>query len=180
MSLHSRDREIAIGVLAEAGAKMSTNQLELLDDNQLAEALVWADSVQAGTPVERPRFIETLWDKSVRTEALVRGRTIKSVAQVDDDVVLELDRGKLTLRLTADCCSTSYFADVKQFDPLVGATIFDLEERDLGEVENPESECTKAHCLVFTTNRGHETIDWRNDSNGYYDGTVIMTVGGES
>lgn len=26
--------------------------------------------------------------------------------------------------------------------------------------------------LVFETDRGHATIDWRNDSNGYYSGNV--------
>lgn len=34
--------------------------------------------------------------------------------------------------------------------------------------------------LVFFTSGGHVTIDWRNDSNGYYAGTICLSVKGET
>lgn len=89
-------------------------------------------------------------------------------------VVLPFEDGrKLTLYLDADCCSNSYFTDLKQFDELIGATIQEVEERD-GDTTNDGE--TAWHFLVFTTNKGHVTIDWRNDSNGYYDGNVVPSL----
>ena len=52
-----------------------------------------------------------------------------------------------------------------------------MEERSLGEVPSKEGEdSVSGHCIVFTTDQGHETIDWRNDSNGYYDGSASFNI----
>jgi hypothetical protein len=93
-------------------------------------------------------------------------------------VALELSTGKtLNVTLGADCCSVSSFTDAKQFDELVGATITDIEHREGGEIRDGYSDdCRTSHFLVFTTNRGHVTIDWHNDSNGYYDGWAYLSV----
>ena len=111
----------------------------------------------------------------------VTGRVVSAFALSEDGERADIhfrDGTRLDLVL-AGVCSRSYFHDAAQFRPLIGATIRSIEERELGEVENPESECTRAHCLVFITDRGHETIDWRNDSNGYYDGYVVANFEGD-
>jgi hypothetical protein len=94
----------------------------------------------------------------------------------DEAVVITFDDGtKRLLWLEADCCSHSFFTDVNQFDELLGATIQNVEERD-GEVEGDKyaGDVKAWHFLVFETNKGHVTIDWRNESNGYYDGWVVV------
>lgn len=103
-------------------------------------------------------------------------------------VWLEDGRG-LRLALDGDCCSSSYYSDMAQFNELVGSTIRGVEERD-GESRDGLDEDAKKlekekgeyrdevswHFLVFTTDKGHVTIDWRNDSNGYYDGSVRPSI----
>lgn len=113
-----------------------------------------------------------------------KGLTVTGVARPakpdasrsDEAVILSFSDGtKRLLWLEADCCSGSYFTDVKQFDELPGATIQKVEERD-GEVEGDKyvGDVKAWHFLVFETNKGHVTIDWRNESNGYYDGWVVV------
>lgn len=94
-----------------------------------------------------------------------------------ESVVLRFDDGTaVRLWLTADCCSKSYFTDPTQFQEVVGREILDIEER-LGEgFEDSDSDVVKPHFLIITTDQGHVTIDWRNESNGYYDGELMWVV----
>lgn len=60
---------------------------------------------------------------------------------------------------------------------LKGQRIIEVEERNLGEVPSDrEEEVVIGHVLVFKMDGGHQTIDWRNNSNGYYDGTASLTL----
>lgn len=113
----------------------------------------------------------------------VKGAKIASVTKTsNEDVRLALDDGRaLRLWLDGDCCSSSYYTDTTQFDELIGATIQSVEERDGESHAGLDAEAAKTdkdrdavswHFLVFATDKGHVTIDWRNDSNGYYDGDV--------
>lgn len=106
----------------------------------------------------------------------VVGKRVLGVFADGGSAVLTLDDGNdLHLDLDGDCCSHSYFQDEKQFDELKGAVIQSIEERDgvsrdelYGQENGAES--VDWSFLVFVTDRGHVTIDWRNDSNGYYSG----------
>lgn len=81
----------------------------------------------------------------------------------------------LRLELTGDCCSHSFYTDPKQFLELMGSTITHIEERE-NKTDETDDEVQRWKFLVFTTDRGHVTIDWRNDSNGYYDGEITATI----
>ena len=95
------------------------------------------------------------------------------------------DGRELEFGLEGDCCSSSTFTDEDQFKELVGATIQSIEERDGAsdlagrDYSVDYAECRSWHFLVFVTSKGHVTIDWHNDSNGYYDGWVIPNLTGE-
>lgn len=108
----------------------------------------------------------------------------KKISRVENDgtpIVLHFeDGGKLIVDLEGDCCSRSYFspeglADAKQLE---GSKILSVEE--VGEASGMhgpydhghQDQSTLWHFLKFTTDKGHVTLDWRNDSNGYYDGWV--------
>lgn len=83
----------------------------------------------------------------------------------------------LALSLDGDCCSRSYFTNEAQFADLIGATATKIEERNefpegFQEYDLENTDSLSWHFLVFTTDKGHFTIDWRNDSNGYYDGSL--------
>lgn len=126
----------------------------------------------------------------MRVEHAVRsliGRGVVGYEKIgEDEVALEvLGRGpepatvKAYIRLTGDCCSESYFTDPDQFRELFGQTILDVEERrdeyvPKGAAPSRQEE-TEWAFLVFTTSAGHVTIDWRNDSNGYYGGSVVLS-----
>jgi hypothetical protein len=93
--------------------------------------------------------------------------------------------GVALFHLTGDCCSSSHFTDIGQFDELIGATILEVDERigesrpnlesDLRARSDEYHDVLSWHFLVFATNKGHVTVDWHNDSNGYYDGSLNFT-----
>lgn len=103
--------------------------------------------------------------------------SVVNVAAKDDMVYLTLeDNKRVVLRLEGDCCSRSYFKDDAELRALVGAgKITSAELRELGALESDTGgDVTRCHALVITTEKGSFTIDWRNDSNGYYDGTLVL------
>jgi hypothetical protein len=104
-----------------------------------------------------------------------------TVENVDTSVPkLLLSNGKtLVLELEGEAGSGSTYTDPDQFKELLGAKIQSIEERT-GPADIPGrdysdgqgADCVSWHFLVFKTDKGHVTVDWRNDSNGYYDGWV--------
>jgi len=88
---------------------------------------------------------------------------------------------KIVLKLEADCCSESYFTpeSMELLRSLEGETITSLErvasERPGGGIGGRQ-ESTCWHALLVRTNKRSFTVDWRNDSNGYYDGSLTITT----
>lgn len=113
---------------------------------------------------------------------MLLGRTVVGVEPNYDIATIDLDSGqRIYLYLENDCCSESFFTDPAQFIDLIGAKLQRIERRyGLSGPNAPNPPCRqdemKWHFLVFETSKGHITIDWRNDSNGYYDGTVNIEV----
>ena len=79
----------------------------------------------------------------------------------------------IDLILEADCCSQSFFEtrSVSDLESLVGQTLLHLESVESSNVSSDEI-CWHA-LLVFTDQRSI-TVDWRNESNGYYDGSLLI------
>ncbi len=125
------------------------------------------------------------------------GRKVVAV----DGSTLFLDTGAAWhFGLEGDCCSTSDYTPegLEAFKELVGATIAKIESRpswdnhvvdddklmsamytarEAALVERyPPDDHDCWHFLVFVTDKGHVTIDWRNQSTGYYDGWVNLTA----
>ncbi len=112
------------------------------------------------------------------------------VIYVDHSTLYLDDRRAVSFGLDGDCCSVSEYTDegLAAFGELLGATITKIEDRE-GQstiveassatpewVEKYETDdSTSWHFLVFTTDKGHVTVDWRNNSNGYYDGSCFIT-----
>lgn len=88
----------------------------------------------------------------------------------------------IELMLTGDCCSRSYFPEASLTDlrELKGEKLAMLEEVESARPDGvqPDEECgedVRWHALKITTNKSSRTIDWRNDSNGYYDGWLTIS-----
>lgn len=117
----------------------------------------------------------------------LKGKSVLAV-QVDGEdgpASLVLDDGVVVhFSLYAECCSESFFTDPSQWNELLGSVIQCVEERSECEripaghpTKDPECRDVESlwSFLVFTTNKGYVTIDWRNDSNGYYSGEVTVS-----
>lgn len=116
--------------------------------------------------------------------------------QYDETIALYLDNGKaLALQLSGECCSTSAFTE-EAFAAaleLIGAEVQKVEHHSGGStgyrgdedppvpertaalaLQYPPSEADSWHFIIFTTDKCYVTIDWRNMSNGYYDGDCAV------
>lgn len=119
------------------------------------------------------------------------GRVVESVGFSDDKT-----RMKITFKdgivglfcLEGDCCSQSYFTEdcIKDAQDLVGGELLcceEVESNDLhperkypGEDDGFGSDCVRWHFVHLITDKTQVTLDWRNDSNGYYDGSIELVV----
>lgn len=89
----------------------------------------------------------------------------------------------LRLQLFGECCSESYFEanSVEDLKALVGETIVKIEkvesaipEKGGGDIDS----LTRYSALKITTNKQSITVDWRNESNGYYSGWCTLYLNG--
>lgn len=97
-----------------------------------------------------------------------------------EDLFIEATDGReVRLALTADCCSESYFERMSVKEAL---SLYDQELQSIRQVSSKISDfedsenfkAIKYHAIELVTDVGVTTIDWRNDSNGYYDGTCAV------
>lgn len=104
----------------------------------------------------------------------------------DDILTLIADDGrKVELRLTGDCCSSSYFEkrSVEDVQALVGQTLLEVESV-ASNISDKKVESTEEndynggtfqyHAVKLSTDKETIVVDWRNESNGYYDGTCTV------
>jgi hypothetical protein len=99
-----------------------------------------------------------------------------------DVLLLETDTGVISLALDADCCSASYFEEQSVLDlkALVGQELVSIEHTESRKEDVDNDVCvTKYHALLVRTDKESITVDWRNESNGYYDGSCDIYVDGK-
>lgn len=106
------------------------------------------------------------------------GKIITDMQIAEDRQALRfiLSDGEMVVDADADCCSYTWVEHVEL--PALGfpATVVSVEDLDMPE--QPESTFHKdADSLQFygckiVTDRGEIVIDYRNDSNGYYGGSL--------
>lgn len=104
-----------------------------------------------------------------------------------EEMELILEGGEVaSFYVEGDCCSRSWIEHVEAPPDLDGATLSDLVEMD-GPGDDCEAErlcsrcsllpeadryhdCVKSYMVRFRTDRGDISVEFRNDSNGYYGG----------
>lgn len=132
-------------------------------------------------------------------KALV-GKTIVRIDLAPERLsfVIQTTTGPVGFVVTADCCSTSWVDSIEGPDDLTGAEIIAVDMPDLescgsdswrpdfyGEVgverckNFPHSEyrspdCIKAYQTLLRTTKGTVAIEYRNNSNGYYGGSLEL------
>jgi len=116
------------------------------------------------------------------------GRVIESVGFSDDKTRMKIafkDGIEGLFWLAGDCCSASYFTEdcIKDAQDLVGGELLCCEEVESNDL-HPERkylgevgyDYVKWHFVHLITDKTQVTLDWRNDSNGYYDGMIYVEV----
>lgn len=133
----------------------------------------------------------------------IRGKTLVGVRHVKNepdnwrysssvDIVLDFADGTRTsYYASGDCCSTSWVEHVTVPDLGSGATVLDLKDSGgLDATEEQEAqtkeayvargdkygpECLRVYHTSIVTDKGEVIIEYRNDSNGYYGGSLEET-----
>ena len=122
------------------------------------------------------------------SEALL-GRTITAVHLYPDGKQIKFilqDRPAVILEAVGDCCSESWIESLDNPSALTGkvSSVEDIPMPDLGNISgnrhvvNEYGE-VKYYGLKIVTDKGHCVIDYRNDSNGYYGGELIVSASRE-
>lgn len=90
-----------------------------------------------------------------------------------------LDRRPIRLDAKGDCCSYSWIESIDNPGALLGTvqSVEDIDMPDLGSIDSPKHQgvdCVRYYGLKITTEKGDCVLDYRNDSNGYYGGSLTL------
>lgn len=83
----------------------------------------------------------------------------------------------VVLETEGDCCSYTWIESLDAPDALIGTvqSVEDIAMPDLGSIGTEKHtgvNCVAYYGLKIITNKGICVIDYRNDSNGYYGGSL--------
>lgn len=114
-------------------------------------------------------------------EALV-GKIITAYNLSQDDTEITFNifgHDSVTLKTEGDCCSHTWIESIDTPDNLFGivTAVQDIDMPKLGDIKTlkcPHPECIKYYGLRITTTKGTTVIDYRNNSNGYYGGSLYL------
>lgn len=93
-------------------------------------------------------------------------------------IQFELENGTLEYTAEGDCCSTSWFEHIYGVDALIGKVVYSAYAINLDVLENQDrsedldDRKIKQYGYRLTTPKGFFEIDMRNESNGYYGGSI--------
>lgn len=110
----------------------------------------------------------------------VTGRKIDRLFISNDQSLLEIHTGDGPLYYEAegDCCSESWFADIIGVNALLGGTCRLVEEIEIHNYNLNDGRCRQEEDQVYgyriTTDKGRASVIFRNSSNGYYGGCLIL------
>lgn len=108
------------------------------------------------------------------------GLTVLSVASTPERITLLTSGGTFTLTAEGDCCSSSWFEHTDD-DGIMGGVITSVEGTDppAGWAMPPDghegSDYLQCTFVTVATTKGRLCIELRNDSNGYYGGSIRLS-----
>ncbi len=111
------------------------------------------------------------------------GKVLEAISLSDDKQKLSVTVDGETLKygVEGDCCSSSWIEHLEVPDGVIGSVITEIEEINMGEVGGSkdhcerckESDCLQLYQTLIKTQKGTVTLEYRNDSNGYYGGYLV-------
>lgn len=111
----------------------------------------------------------------MQKQNILVGRTLTGMKIADDKEALlfQTTEGDVIVGVDADCCSHTWIEAIEfpsRGFPAVVLAVEDLDMPDLGDM--PNCEVVAYYGCKITTDSGDVVIDYRNDSNGYYGGSL--------
>ena len=108
----------------------------------------------------------------------LEGRKVTGLLVNDDQstLVVETDQGDVIFDAYDDCCSETWFADITGVSALLGGTVLEAEDVELPEVVDGRTrqEYDQFYGVKLRTDKGYADIVYRNSSNGYYGGNLVV------
>lgn len=106
------------------------------------------------------------------------GKTIIAVALADDAKAIRFDVSDgepITARADGDCCSNSWIENVENAEALVGTPVLSVADIDMPDspYDHDTFDILAFYGFKISTAHGECVIDYRNDSNGYYGGSLV-------
>lgn len=99
---------------------------------------------------------------------------VKVAADKEAMLFVTDDNQQLVVRVDADCCSHTWIESVEM--PALGLpfTIISCENLDMPDLGDiPGCDFVQYYGAKIITDKGDMVIDYRNDSNGYYGGSIV-------
>ena len=102
------------------------------------------------------------------------GKVINAVKVAKDKgaIKFETDAGDIVALADGDCCSHSWIEGVEL--PVNGfpASVSAVSDIDMPDLGDGDAECIQYYGCKISTDKGDIVIDYRNESNGYYGGSL--------
>ncbi len=105
----------------------------------------------------------------------LKGKVINDIKIASDKqaILFECADGSHVVKVDADCCSSTWVEHVEVPDfPCVVTGVADIEMPDMGQPDD-EYEVVAYYGCKISTDKGDIVIDYRNESNGYYGGSLV-------
>lgn len=106
------------------------------------------------------------------------GKTLTAIYLAEDQKAVKFEingEEPIVARADGDCCSRTWIENVENPEVLVGSPILTVENLDMPQTPRDEGDyddVTVCYGLKITTAKGTCTLDYRNESNGYYGGDL--------
>ena len=112
------------------------------------------------------------------------GRILKGVSLSEDKQTLTIDidgAGEKRYGVEGNCCSSSWIEYLEIPDGVLGSKVIEVEELSMDESDEnkkhcdrcKESDCLQVYQTLIKTEKGTISLEYRNDSNGYYGGYLV-------
>lgn len=127
--------------------------------------------------ISRSYLYRSLVDKTV-TSVELKKADMKDV--VDDTLIFHTDDGDVVWYVDSECCSHTW---IEHWDfGVFGGKILDVREDGLPDEHykaypEEEQDCLRLYGITIQSEKGTGTIDFRNESNGYYGGSMEVLDG---
>ena len=121
-------------------------------------------------------------DTEPTIESVLLGTTITEYDLAPDGAFITFHRQNLpsiTLDAVGECCSRTWIEDIDAPNALIGTVLAveHIKSPNISTRPGPRyDEYIQYYGLKITTKKGRCVIDYRNASNGYYGGELVLRV----